>query len=112
DTTAPTVACQSITVALDSVSGLATITAAQIDNGSTDNCTSVNNLTYSLSQYTFDCTDVGPNPNIILSVTDAAGNTATCQTTVTVTSPNITGGTLIGHLVDGSGTAINTNPDS
>ncbi|WP_299336619.1 HYR domain-containing protein [uncultured Psychroserpens sp.] len=54
DTEAPTAVCQDLTVELDA-SGTATITAAQIDNGSSDNCGSV---TLALSQDTFSCADV------------------------------------------------------
>ncbi|WP_188358253.1 LamG-like jellyroll fold domain-containing protein, partial [Mangrovimonas yunxiaonensis] len=110
DSVDPVANCQNITVALSDTTGTASITASQINNGSTDNC-NVGNLTYTLSQSTFDCTDIGPNV-ITLTVTDDRGNFDTCTATVTVTSPTITGGTLIGHLVDGSGNPINTNPDS
>jgi hypothetical protein len=108
DVTDPTAICQDITVQLDDTTGLATITSTQIDNGSNDNCGVVN---LSLSQSTFDCTDIGTNI-IVLTVDDGNGNSSTCSASVTVTSPTITGGTLIGHLVDGSGDPINTNPDS
>ncbi|MCD2258859.1 HYR domain-containing protein [Psychroserpens luteolus] len=54
DTEAPTAVCQDLTVELD-VSGNATITAADIDNGSSDNCGSV---TLGLSQDTFSCADI------------------------------------------------------
>ncbi|WP_299274548.1 HYR domain-containing protein [uncultured Psychroserpens sp.] len=55
DTDAPTAVCQDLTVELDA-SGSATITAAQIDNGSSDNC---GNVSLSLSQDTFSCADIG-----------------------------------------------------
>ena len=54
DTENPTAVCQDLTVELDA-SGNATITADQIDNGSTDNCGSV---TLALSQDTFSCADI------------------------------------------------------
>lgn len=55
DTEAPTALCQDLTVELDA-SGNATITAAQIDNGSSDNCGPIN---LGLSQTTFTCADIG-----------------------------------------------------
>ncbi|SER11255.1 HYR domain-containing protein, partial [Hyunsoonleella jejuensis] len=75
----PVAACQNITVQLDAT-GNATITAAQIDNGSTDNC---GIASLDLDVDTFDCSNVGTNP-VVLTVTDNSGNTATCNATVTV----------------------------
>ncbi len=79
DGTPPTPVCQNVTVQLDAF-GSASITPAQIDFGSTDNC-AVDTL--SLDITTFDCSDVGAN-TVTLTVTDCAGNSATCQATVTV----------------------------
>ncbi len=88
DVTPPTAICQDITVQLDAA-GSASITAAQIDNGSTDVCTAV---TLSASQTAFDCSNVGTN-NVTLTVTDAYGNASTCVAVVTVEdniAPSIT----------------------
>ncbi|WP_250437354.1 LamG domain-containing protein, partial [Hanstruepera flava] len=98
DTVDPVANCQDLTVALDDTTGTATITAGQLDNGSTDNC-GTGNLTYTLSQSSFDCTDIGPNI-VTLTVTDAGGNTDTCTSTVTITSPNINGGNAVGYLTN------------
>jgi hypothetical protein len=70
DVNAPSAVCQSTTIYLDG-SGSATITAADIDGGSTDNGT-IASLT--ASQTTFNCTNIGPN-NVMLTVTDDIGNT-------------------------------------
>lgn len=79
DNIAPTAICQNITVQLDAT-GNATIAAADVDNGSTDNC----GLTFlSLDQTSFDCSNVGAN-TVTLTVTDGSGNTDTCSATVTV----------------------------
>ncbi|OUR97738.1 hypothetical protein A9Q86_16130, partial [Flavobacteriales bacterium 33_180_T64] len=94
DTTNPVAICQDLTVQLDNITGTATITTAQIDNGSTDNCGTVN---LSLSQSAFDCTDIGTNI-IVLTVDDGHGNIDICTSTVTVVSPTISGGTLLGFL--------------
>ncbi|GEQ85498.1 hypothetical protein ULMS_10060 [Patiriisocius marinistellae] len=79
DIEAPMVVCQDITVQLDET-GNVTITASDLDNGSTDNCTIAD---FTLDIDTFDCSNVGPN-TVIVTVTDASGNTATCTATVTV----------------------------
>ncbi|MBK6281842.1 MAG: HYR domain-containing protein [Draconibacterium sp.] len=75
----PTALCQNITVQLDA-SGNAVITADQIDFGSSDPCGAV---TLSVDKTTFNCDNVGIN-NVILTVEDVNGNTATCSATVTV----------------------------
>ena len=75
----PVAVCQDITVQLDG-SGNATITAAQVNNGSTDNCVV---QTISVAPNAFNCTDVGANV-VVLTVTDASGNSSNCNATVTV----------------------------
>ncbi len=79
DTTDPEALCQDITIALDP-SGNASITAAQIDNGSNDAC---GIASLSLDETAFDCSEVGAN-TVTLTVTDNNGNTSTCTATVTV----------------------------
>ncbi|NQX96257.1 MAG: HYR domain-containing protein [Flavobacteriales bacterium] len=79
DTTAPTASCQNITVYLDG-SGNATIVAADINNGSSDNCGTV---TLSASPTTFTCANLGSN-SVNLTVTDGSGNSSMCTATVTV----------------------------
>lgn len=89
DTTAPVAVCQNITIQLDAL-GEATIIAPQIDGGSSDD-TGITTLT--ISQFEFDCSDLGPN-TVTLTVSDAAGNTDSCTAIVTVednlfpTAPN------------------------
>ncbi|MAO48253.1 MAG: hypothetical protein CL527_05990 [Aequorivita sp.] len=86
DVSAPIVACQDITVELDPVTGTVTIAGTDIDNGSSDACGIVS---YDLDIDTFNCSNIGAN-QVILTVTDVNGNTATCSATVTVednTSP-------------------------
>lgn len=80
DNQAPLAVCQNITIQLGA-DGLATITAEELDGGSTDNCSGP--LTFTASQTTFDCSHVGDNI-ITLTVTDAAGNSSTCTAIVTV----------------------------
>ncbi len=79
DNTAPIAICRNITVQLDST-GTATITGADIDNGSNDAC-GIQSLV--ASPNTFTCTDVGLNA-VTLIVTDNNGLVNTCIATVTV----------------------------
>lgn len=79
DTIAPIARCQNITTYLN-VSGLATITSNQIDNGSTDNC---GIDTIMVTPNTFTCNDTGSNI-VTLIVIDSSGNIDSCNATVTV----------------------------
>ncbi|MFV8346699.1 gliding motility-associated C-terminal domain-containing protein, partial [Flavobacterium sp. ZB4P13] len=79
DKVAPIVLTKNIPVQLDA-SGNASITAAQINNGSTDNC---GIASISLSKLTFSCANVGAN-TVILTVRDVKGNVATASAVVTV----------------------------
>ncbi len=81
DTQKPTVVTQNITVQLDA-NGAATITPAQINNGSTDNC-SIPENGYSLNKTSFNCSNVGAN-TVTLTVTDVNGNVESKTATVTV----------------------------
>ncbi len=81
DPVAPTAVCKDITVVLD-VNGQATIVAADIDGGSTDNCGSVT-ISIDPNDGTFDCSDAGVN-GVALIVTDQSGNSDTCIANVTV----------------------------
>ena len=79
DNVAPVANCQNTSINLDA-SGMATITAAMIDNTSTDAC---GIATLSASTTNFTCANVGAN-NVTLTVTDVNGNTSTCTSFVTV----------------------------
>ncbi|MEH6764690.1 MAG: BspA family leucine-rich repeat surface protein [Aequorivita antarctica] len=79
DNEAPVAVCQNITIQLDAA-GNASIVAADVDGGSTDQCGVVD---ISIDVDTFDCSNVGDN-NAILTVTDVNGNVSTCTAIVTV----------------------------
>src|SRR5690606_11072856 len=79
DVTAPVVVTRNITIQLDAT-GKTSITAADIDNGSTDAC-GIASMT--LDKSNFDCGDVGAN-TVTLTVTDVHGNTDSATAIVTV----------------------------
>jgi gliding motility-associated-like protein len=77
--TPPNAVCKDITIYLDA-NGRATITAGEVDNGSTD---TEGDVILSLDITDFDCDNLGEN-TVIFTVTDANGATATCTTIVTI----------------------------
>ncbi len=79
DTMAPAAVCQNIDVILDA-NGTASITAADIDNGSNDNC-GIASLSIDVTDFT--CADIGSN-DVTLTATDVNGNVSTCIAVVTV----------------------------
>ncbi|PHN02014.1 T9SS type A sorting domain-containing protein, partial [Flavilitoribacter nigricans] len=79
DKIVPQTVCQDITISLDAA-GNASITPAQIDNGSSDAC-GIAELV--LDRLSFGCADVGSNP-VVLTVTDNNDNSASCSANVTV----------------------------
>jgi hypothetical protein len=108
DATAPVALAKNLTVQLNSA-GHATITAASVNNGSSDNCGIVS---YSLSKTTFKCSDIGAN-NVVLTVKDASGNTSSATAVVTVQdNPAILNLTLNASKVIGNyNTSCNTSGD-
>ena len=112
DATKPVVVTQDITVSLDET-GNVTITPEQINNGSTDNC-AIQSLT--LDKTSFNCSNIGTN-TVVLTVTDASGNSSTGTATVTIpdnlipvigaiTQPTLTiqSGSVVLNNLPGSGT--------
>jgi hypothetical protein len=85
----PVAICQDVVVYLDPIDGEASITAADVDGGSYDNCGIVS---WTISEDFFTCDNVGEN-NVTLTVTDAAGNSEVCVAEVSVidnTAPTFT----------------------
>ena len=78
DVTAPAVAVRNLTVTL--VNGTASVTAAGVNNNSTDAC---GIASYSLNRSTFTCANLGSN-QVTLTVTDIHGNVASAPATITV----------------------------
>ncbi|RKS89679.1 HYR domain-containing protein, partial [Flavobacterium limicola] len=79
DAIAPIVIAKNIIVEI-SASGTATITASQLDNGTTDNCSTP---ILSIDKTMFTCEDLGAN-TVILRGTDAVGNFANQSAIVTI----------------------------
>lgn len=77
---APTAICQNVTVSLDET-GNATISAEDINNGSTD--PDMDSLSFSLDVTSFNCNNLGDN-TVTLTVNDGNGGEDTCTATVTV----------------------------
>ncbi len=79
DTISPVVLTKNATIYLN-INGVATISAASLNNGSTDNCAL---QSMSLNKTTFGCADLGTN-TVVLTVMDAHGNGTSANATVTV----------------------------
>ena len=79
DTIVPNAIAQNRTIYLNS-SGIATLSASQVNNGSTDVCGIAN---MALNKTSFDCGNLGNN-SVTLTVTDVNGNVKTTTSTITV----------------------------
>lgn len=83
DVTGPTAVCQPMTITLDD-SGNVVISAENIDNGSFD----ANAIVIrSIDVTAFTCEDLGEN-EVSLTVTDVAGNSSSCSSTVNIQAAN------------------------
>jgi hypothetical protein len=78
DVIPPSVATRNVSLTL--VNGIASLTAAQVDNGSSDAC---GLAALSLSRTTFSCADLGTN-TVTLTATDSHGNVTSAPAVVTV----------------------------
>ena len=81
DNLPPVMVCKNLVVYLDQ-SGFANITAADINNGTTDNCEGPIRLY--INRTVFSCSDIGAPVDVTLTGTDASGNTASCVSRITV----------------------------
>ena len=90
DAKKPTPYCLSdITTVVMPTTGMIEIWASDFNLGSTDNCTAQEDLVYTFpngtGNMTFDCDDVGMN-TVEIIVTDEAGNSDFCSTTINIQS--------------------------
>lgn len=89
DTVPPQAKCHPLITIFTSLSGMVApynLQPQELNNGSMDNCSGTN-LTYQLSQTSFNCNLATPPNNlypVTLTVTDTSGNSATCTGTVQV----------------------------
>ncbi len=105
DTQAPVANCKDITVSLDG-SGNVTIPVQNINNNSTDNCF----FSYTVQQYSFTCSNIGPN-TVTMTIVDGSNNSASCQSVITVqdvTPPTANCAMLLPISLGANGTAILT----
>jgi len=80
DVTPPTALCKAVTLFLND-QGKAILTAIQMDNGSTDNCSIISR---SLLIGNFNCGDISTPVTNTLTFTDGSGNTSSCNALITV----------------------------
>ncbi|WP_187270942.1 HYR domain-containing protein [Neolewinella aurantiaca] len=101
----PTALCQNISINLDA-SGNTAIAPADVNGGSTDNCTLEGDLILAIDDSSFDCSDAGTLAPVVLTVEDAYGNSSTCTAQVTVN--DITPPTMVcmDAMVDLDGTGM------
>ncbi len=86
DNQPPTALCKNATVVINA-QGNGSITTANINNGSFDNCGPVT-VSISSGRTSFTCADAGQTFAVVLLVTDSRGLTSTCTAQVSVTDPN------------------------
>jgi hypothetical protein len=81
DLLGPTAKCKNPTIFLDAL-GQATLSAAQVNNGSTDAC---GIATMSINDTQFNCSELAGSPwPVTLSLSDVNGNSSSCLAYVTV----------------------------
>ena len=97
DNVMPQAISQNVTISLD-VNGMANLSPNMVDNGSTDNC---NISDIDLDKTQFDCSNLGTN-EVMLTVTDGAGNTNSTMATITVIDEIAPSITCVGDVVSNS----------
>lgn len=81
----PVAKCKTdLTAALDNTGNIF-VPAMMFDNGSSDNCSSSNLLTFSASKEYFNCSNLGLN-TVFLTVKDASDNSSTCEAIINITN--------------------------
>ena len=106
DNITPTAVSKDLTVDLDA-NGMASITASDIDNGSSDNVS----VSLSIDKSDFTCSDIGLN-TVTLTVVDPSGNTAVTTSTVTIRDvlpPTVVAKDISVELGASGGVLINPN---
>ncbi|HKK75280.1 MAG TPA: T9SS type A sorting domain-containing protein [Saprospiraceae bacterium] len=102
DEVAPTANCQTQFTANIEADGTVLVTGAQLDDGSTDDCTAPGDLSFRIGPVPppasttppqnvpllFDCDDVGSLASVAMWVGDASGNWSFCTTNLQIGDPN------------------------
>ncbi len=84
DNAGPTIVCKNATVNLD-IFGNAVVTQAQLLQSVSDNCAPGNNIVVTPpGPFTFTCVHQGTVQSVVLTASDACGNTSSCIAQVTV----------------------------
>ncbi|OUR94317.1 hypothetical protein A9Q87_01330 [Flavobacteriales bacterium 34_180_T64] len=78
----PIAQCQNAVVVQLNNLGVGLLTAAEVDNGSYDECSNIKSL--SIDRTDFSCADVGQTFTVTLTVTDTYMNESTCTASITV----------------------------
>ena len=86
DNMTPQALCQDYTIDLEGA-GNATVTAADINNSSSDNC-GVPSISITAGTTAYTCADIGSTFTVTLTADDGNGQTATCDADVTVADGN------------------------
>ena len=102
ETNAPIIITKPLTVTLED-NGYVSISADELDNGSTDSC---GDVYFTASKLDFSCNDLGEN-TITLTVTDESGNTSTSSEIVTVLGSTKGCGIKISEAITANGDGIN-----
>ncbi len=98
DSEAPNPVCNNGVSVTIQQNGYVTLTPANINNGSYDNCSPTNTLILQVSPNTFTCQDLGTKV-VTLTVTDQSGNSAFCQTNVVIQDNfNLCGNGIVGVI--------------
>lgn len=96
--------CQDASVSLDE-DGNASVDASDLDDGSFGGDGALSFSVGGADAVGFDCEDVGSN-SVTLTVSDAAGNSETCESTVTVSdnmAPQLSCASVVNKIVDNVG---------
>ncbi len=102
DITPPTAVCLPGVSANIQASGSVTLDPNNFDGGCSDFCSPQNSLQFSIAPSVFDCQQIGLYP-VTITVQDTAGNSATCNTHVTILdNASICGGGGLEHQVEGT----------
>ncbi len=115
DVDPPIAIAKDLTVFLDSATGTVTVHAADLNDGTTDDCAPIK---YAISDSTFNCADIANTHSVKFHAIDPTGNTDSTETPVITVKDTTAPANLIYAVVDlyldsfGSGTLTSSMVDS